>query len=210
MSKKFTIMLGAVLLFIMLSTPFAYSWPSLDAAVEELPWLSVVAAQDPSDIYKWYYTLSIDAGAPLGGDINVGGVKALAVYVNGGDGGPTLNGFDKSPNFYGVTTIPNWGFDGGYSRPKGVFGFETGSPSYYIGKGETVQVGSADFSDWTYVPATTDVFLLHVDFGYYVEEIQGNTAWFRPGTPIPEPNTLILLGSGLLGFAGFRRLHRRK
>ncbi|MCJ7508673.1 MAG: hypothetical protein MUO85_08100 [candidate division Zixibacteria bacterium] len=198
------------LLFIVAISSSAYGWPSLNAAVGELPWLQVTATQDLINSYKWYYTVTIDPTAPLGGNINVGGVKALAVYINGGDRGPQLSGFGASPNFYGLSTISNWGFDGGYERSKGVFGFKTGSPSYYIHKGQSVQVGIADFSNWSYTPATTDLFLVHVDFGYYVPEINGNTAWFKPGTPIPEPNGLILLGSSLLSLLGLGRFCRRK
>ena len=198
------------------ATVKADPWPSLNASAGTLSFVTVTATQGPANV--WSFALSVDASAPIGGAINVGGIKALAVYLNNGDAGPDLEG--AVPGWgttAGVTTLATWDFNGGYEKPKGAFGTHTGSPVNYIHKGETANpLLTADFNGTGYNlnPATTQ-YLVHLDWGYYREEIQGNTAWYGPnGTPpppeVPEPATMLLLGSGLLGAAGFAKLRRKK
>ncbi len=211
--KKLTLLaiLGLVLV-LTAATVNADPWPSLNASAGTLSFVSVTGTQGPANV--WTFQVCVDAGAPIGGIINVGGIKALAVYLENGNQGPDLEaavpGWGTTA---GVTTIANWDFNGGYERPKGVFGTHTGSPVDYIHKGDCTNVLVADFNGTgcNLNPATTK-YLVHLDWGYYREEIDGNTAWYGPGrTPeIPEPATMLLLGSGLLSAAGFSKLRRKK
>lgn len=188
-------------------------WPSLSASQGTLSFVSVTATEGPSGV--WSFDVCVDASAPIGGDINVGGIKALAVYLTNGNAGPDLGSWGQNPSFTGLTTLPTWDFNGGYEQNKGAFGYMTGSPVNYVHKGDCTVVGTADFNGTGYnLNLSTTAFLVHLDWGYYREEIQGNTAWYGPGTPpppeIPEPATMLLLGSGLLGAAGFSKIRRKK
>jgi len=197
------------------ATVNADPWPSLNASAGTLSFVTVTATQGPANV--WSFALSVDASAPIGGAINVGGIKALAVYLNNGDAGPDLEG--AVPGWgttAGVTTLATWDFNGGYEKPKGAFGTHTGSPVDYIHKGETANpLLTADFNGTGFnLDLSKTKYLVHLDWGYYRAEIQGNTAWYGPnGTPpppeIPEPATMILFGSGLLGAAGFAKLRRK-
>ena len=191
-------------------TANADPWPSLNASQGTLSFVQVTATETSPSI--WEFDVCVDASAPIGGIINVGGIKALAVYVNNGDPGPDLGSWGQPSSFDGLTTLATWGFNGGYEIPKGAFGYLTGSPDNYVHKGDCTVVGTADFNGTGFnLNLGNTAYLVHLDWGYFREEIQGNTAWYGPGVPeIPEPATMLLLGSGLLGAAGFARIRRKK
>ena len=196
MLKKFVIMISV--LGILSLPSLVYAWPDINAISGYVDFITFDAVQDSENEYLWHYYLGIDADAPIGGDINVGGVKALAVYFEEGNRGPNLPGLD----YYTIPLLSGWGIDGGYDQAAGAAGFLTGSPTNYIHKGDYVEVGTIDFSDYGYTPMTTGLYAAHLDWGYEFTPGQ-NTQWVNT---IPEPTTLLLFGSGL----GIAALFRRK
>src|SRR4030067_107943 len=79
------------------ATVKADPWPSLNASAGTLSFVTVTATQGPANI--WSFALSVDASAPIGGAINVGGIKALAVYLNNSDAGPAYTGVTTGKRF---------------------------------------------------------------------------------------------------------------
>lgn len=95
------------------------------------------------------------------------------------------------------TTPAGWTFDG----TGGVWTWSTPGPAGIpiTQSLDNMRVYTDSYSIWTLVPADVDIG------GVYT----GNTNWLA-SAPIPEPTSLLLLGSGLLGVAAMFRTRRRK
>ena len=109
-----------------------------------------------------------------------------------------------------------------YPQPAGAsaFGFElvpgTAGASFvislYLGPGasqgsisQTVNVSDPAFYGWTDLPVYSfSIVSLNTPFGI------GHLVEGGVGTAVPEPSTLLLLGSGLLGLVGYGRKRMKK
>lgn len=199
MARRLTILTIAI--GLLCCPAVGNAWPDLHAVKSFVDFMTFDAVQDDNNSYLWHYYLGIDPDAPIGGDINVGGVKALAIYFEGGERGADLPGLDDVT----IPLLSGWGIDGGYDRAAGAAGFLDGPPFNYIHKGDYAEVGTIDFSAYDYMPTTTSLYAAHLDWGYEFAPGQ-NTEWV---TQIPEPTTFLLLGSGV-GLAALLRRRKKK
>jgi hypothetical protein len=86
----------------------------------------------------------------------------------------------------------NWTWVTG--EPWGFVGWASGEPNDYSGPGSEQYLGLYQPLDWGWI----DMLSLNYDWGrmgYIAESIN----------PVPEPATMLLLGSGLIGLAGYGR-----
>ena len=171
--------------------------------------VGVVTADGPN--FRYSYSLVNMTGAP--GDI----VSAFAFpffdpfstsIVSSSITVPTFWSFD-----FVAATTSNWGYDpttdpnaNTYDAPASAFEFPP-----FVGRFFTLGIGVASYetlSGFSYLsefgPGNGPVVVELSDGVFAVDPPQPIT----PNSPIPEPSTMLLLGSGLAGLGFFRR--RRK
>ena len=162
-------------------------WPDYSAHTSYVDYVLVdpVNTQDTT----WDFSLTVLSGSYEVGHGGVVGIKGLAVYPNGGNSEPDLEGWTS----YAVFVREGWNDNGGWHTGQGAFGYLTGSPIYYISPGQNDQlIGTAQYPSG-YTPPE-QVFLVHIACK------DGYTYWARPEV-VPEPSSLLglLAGAGALG-----------
>lgn len=176
-------------------SPDPEPWPTYSTHTDYVGYVQVLPTNTSGT--TWEYSLTVLIGSYEPGHGGVAGIKGIAVYPNGGDPEPALDGWTD----YAMYVRPGWNDNGGWTPPQGAFGYITGSPTDYILPGQANQhVGSAAYPTG-YVPPN-QVFLVHVACN------DDYTYWARP-TIIPEPSSLSILGIGLLPLARLMGRKRR-
>jgi len=112
-----------------------------------------------------------------------------------------------------IFTLPDgWGSD--FNDNISEFGIFYADES---GTGKTRQDPLIFTLEWEGISDETQFYVANADGYHYVAHIAGfaaqnglTSAYFSDSAaPVPEPATLLLLGSGLLGLAGFRKKMKR-
>ncbi len=141
----------------------------------------------------------------------------IVAYFNGGIGG-TLNG----QSFSSLSSFPEGAAAGAITTTLGAFNIPISSTSSYgyvdlhtvLAANSTLTVNVAGLPTGTFIyglalnPITTCSHGKHgstCTTSNFITNITPNSEAGMVGSPVPEPGTLTLLGTGLLGFAGVVR-----
>jgi len=183
--RRLGLLSAAVLCLAAYGVAFAEPdpWPDYSSHTENVYYIGILPANSSGTI--WDYFMSIDSGAsdPVHGAVQ--GVKALAVYPNGGDPEPQLDGWTG----YAVNIREGWNDNGGWQAQR-AFGYLTGSPQCYILRGQTNEfIGAAEYPQG-YAPPDQR-FLVHLVYA------DSYTGWARPAI-VPEPGLSLLLLTGAI------------
>ena len=170
-------------------------WPDYSSHTDYVPYVEVLTINTTNNL--WDYLVTVGQGSYEPGHGGLAGVKALAVFPNGGNAEPALDGWTGDSSY----VRPNWDTNGGWHTQQGAFGYRTSAPSCYIKPGQSnVLPGTASFPSG-YAPPS-QVYLVHVACS------DGFTYWARPGV-VPEPASGVALAAGFVTLLGMIRRKSR-
>jgi hypothetical protein len=201
--KKIKLLLFGLVILLTITGP-AYATPTLD---QDSPYINAIFNADSSGL-TWQQEVTVGIAGNL-----VGVVLYRGVYQDPGTG--SLNFFlnigpvwQSDPNnFQSIITLPTinaWNY------------IDVSSAGLYFNPGDHFVIGIQGVNEGTWVggsgppPQYSDpVYLNGSGAGYTDWRIGFHTYVDEGGAIVPEPATMLLIGSGLLGLLGFRRKFKK-
>ena len=170
-------------------------WPDYSSHTDYAPYVEVSTINTTETLWDYLVTVNQGSYEPRHGGL--AGVKAVAIFPNGGNAEPALDGWTGDSAY----VRPNWDTNGGWHTQQGAFGYRTNAPTYFIKPGQSNELaGTASFHSG-YTPPS-QVFLVHVACN------DGYTYWARPGV-VPEPRSGAALAAGFVTLLGLIRRKSR-